>query len=173
MTRRAMRVATGAAIAMVFALVACSPDLPEGPVADAGEATPTPAPSPSPSPVETIDGRFGSKHTPRPPSPPPVVIQTPVPLPSTMTGIWLGVLATVRDPNKLDDDLKKLRKRYGSAVMTGQVFCWPEVNIGRHMPDDYYILAFITGSRPAAENLVADSGYKAEFYARVTDRCGG
>ena len=102
-----------------------------------------------------------------------MVAQTPTPLPSTLTGTWLGVLATVRDPNKLDADLKKLRQRFGGQVMTGQVFCWPGVNEGRHMADDTYFLAFITGSRPAAESLVAQSGYDVEFYARVVDRCGG
>lgn len=149
-------------------LGACSSDQEEPP-----EVAPSPSPSPTPSPVQTVGGRFGSRHTPRPPSPSPVVVQTPTPLPSTLTGTWLGVLATVRDPNKLDEDLKKLRKRFGGQVMTGQVFCWPGVNEGRQMADDTYFLAFITSSRPSAESLVAQSGYNAEFYARVIDRCGG
>lgn len=160
-----------ASVVLLIALASCSPSQPVEPAVEAEE---TPSPSPTPLPVQTIDSRFRSRHTPRPPSPPPpVVAPTPVPIPSTLTGIWLGVLATSRDPNKLDADLKKLRKRFGSSVMTGQVFCWPEVNNGRNLPDDSYILAFITGSLPAAESLVARSGYKAEFYARVTDRCGG
>lgn len=162
-----------AVLSLALALASCSPPLE---MSEREEVvTPGPFPSAMPSPVETVRGRFGSKHTPRskPSSPSPDVVATPTPLPSTMTGTWLAVLATVRDPNKLDEDLKKLRKRYGGSVMTGQVFCWPEVNEGRHMPDDAYILAFITSSRPAAEALVVDSGYPAEFYARVTDRCGG
>ena len=167
MSRRAG--AAALVLSLSVLVTACSPEE----AADPSPSAPSPPPSPTPSPLETIRGRFGSRHTPRPPSPTPVVVQTPAPLPSTLTGTWLGVLATVRDPNKLDADLKKLRKRFGRSVMTGQVFCWPGVNEGRHMSDDTYFLAFITGSRPEAESLVAQSGYDAEFYARVFDRCGG
>ena len=163
------RAGAAVSLSLLVLLAACSP----GGVEDPPEVAVSPSPSPTPSPIETVGGRFGSRHTPRPPSPSPVVAPTPTPLPSTLTGTWLGVVATVRDPNKLDADLKKLRKRFGGSVMTGQVFCWPGVNEGRHMADDAYFLAFITGSRPEAESLVAQSGYSAEFYARVTDRCGG
>lgn len=167
---------TGAvALALALALMSCSPDSTR--VSEAEEiVTPSPSPSPVPSPVSTVRGRFRSKHSPKPPSPPPpppAVVASPAPVPSTQTGIWLAVLATERDPNKLDADLKKLRKRYGRSVMTGQVFCYPEVGEGRNLRDDSYILAFITGSLAAAEALVAESGYPAEFYERVTDRCGG
>ena len=134
----------------------------------------TPSPSPSPSPVETVGGRFGSKHSPRPrPSPSVPAIVTPQPVPSTLSGTWLGVLRTSQNPNRFDDELKDLRKRYGGQILVGQVFCFPGVNEGRSLPDDGYFLAFITGSLPAAQALVADSGYSAHFYARVEDRCGG
>ena len=161
------------ALALTLALVACSPDSAQVSEVD-DAATPSPSLSPVPSPVQTVRGKFRSKHTPKPQSPPPpVIVATPAPVPSTQTGIWLAVLATERDPNRLDADLKKLRKRYGRSVMTGQVFCYPEVGEGRKLREDSYILAFITGSLAAAEALVAESGYPAEFYARVTDRCGG
>jgi hypothetical protein len=158
---------TVAVLSSLFVLTSCTP----GPVEEASGTT-SPSPSPSPSPVETVGGRFGSKHRPKPrPTPPSVV--TPQPIPSTLTGTWLGVLRTSRNPNRFDDELKDLRKRYDGRIIVGQVFCFPGVNEGRSLPDDGYILAFITGSLPAAQALVADSGYSAHFYARVEDRCGG
>lgn len=156
-------------VSLAVSMSACSPATSESERPETATSA-SPTPTPSPSPLATAAASFGSEHSPKPPPPPPAVSP---PQPSTMTGIWLGVLETVRNPNKLDDDLKTLRRRFGGSILVAQVFCWPGINEGRNMPDDAYFLAFITGSLPAAQALVAESGHQAEFYARVTDRCGG